>query len=98
MRRRSSGSLISTRPGRAVATSARSDDGRDRGAFAAEAHGERAGGLARGKLADLHAVHRAVRIALDHARVVAGGSKRLAQRLGLRAYAIGGDLHGKAAR
>src|SRR6266850_1412161 len=71
MRVRSSCSLISTRPGRGVVTSARRDEGRD-GSIAGQAHRERARGLARGELADLHAVDGAVGFGFDHARFVTG--------------------------
>src|SRR6266404_7378365 len=75
MRVRSSGSLMSKRPGRGVVTSARGDERRD-GPLAGEARGQRARGLARGELADLHAIHRAVGVGRDDTRVVAAGGER----------------------
>src|SRR2546427_3617247 len=70
MRVRSSGSLMSTRPGRGVVTSARRDEGCDRRPLAAEARRQRARGLARGEVTDLHAVDGAVGVGFHHARVV----------------------------
>src|SRR3989475_10915915 len=70
MRVRSSGSLMSTRPGRGVVTSARRDEGCDRRPLAAEARRQRARGLARGEVTDLHAVDGAVGVGFHDARVV----------------------------
>src|SRR5438445_526878 len=85
MRVRSSGSLISTRPGRGVVTSARRDEGCDRRPLAAEAHRQRARGLARGEVTALHAVDRAVAVGFHPPRAVAGGGERPAKRSAARA-------------